>query len=473
MSSDLVSKALPASLAILGTALLGIWLAASPQYPDIAQRLPGQDNKGVDPNANVIVDIKGTFTPGDGKPPLFPTPIGNWPRFRGAAFDNISTEEVPLARSFKTSGPPKLWAMDLGEGYAGPAIVNGRVYLLDYDEKVPGDVLRCLSLADGKEIWKRSYTIEIGRFHGISRTVPAATDRHVVTLGPKCHVLCVDAVSGDFKWGIDLVNEHKSKVPQWYAGQCPLIDGDRVILAPAGESLLIAVDIETGKVLWKTPNPRKWQMTHSSVVPMSFKGRKMYVYCGSGGVVGVSADDGQILWDTTEWKVNMATVPSPVPIGEDRLFLSGGYGAGALMLALSEQDGKIVPSTVFRLPPEVFGAEQHTPIYYKGFLYGLVPTKGQLVCLDLQGKQVWNSGGKYQFGLGPFMIADGMLIVLSEKGQLMLVEATEKGFNPIAQAKVIADAHEAWAPLALAGGRLIVRDIVHMVCLDLRKASNE
>jgi outer membrane protein assembly factor BamB len=473
MSVNVASRAIPVSLAVVGAAVLVLWLAVEPHYGDITQRVPGQDNKNLDATALVPIDLKGAFTLGDGKSPVFPTSPGAWPRFRGAAFDAISTEEIPLARKWPTPGPPKLWEMDLGEGFAGAAILNGRVYLLDYDEKLLADVLRCLSILDGKEIWKRSYSIEIGRFHGISRTVPAVTDRYVVTLGPKCHVLCVDAQSGDYKWGIDLVAEHKTKVPQWYAGQCPLIDGGRVILAPAGESLLIAVEGETGKIVWKTPNPRKWQMTHSSVIPMSFKGRRMYVYCGSGGVVGVSADDGKVLWETTEWRVNMATVPSPLPIGEDRIFLSGGYGAGSMMLALTEQDGKIIPSTVFRLGPEVFGAEQHTPIYYKNHIYGLVPTKGQLVCLDLQGKPVWNSGPKYQFGLGPFMIADGMLIVLSEKGQLMLVEATEKGFNPIAQAKVIENAHEAWAPLALAGGRLIARDIVHMVCLDLRKASNE
>ncbi|MGE5609925.1 MAG: polyvinylalcohol dehydrogenase, partial [Bacillota bacterium] len=161
------------------------------------------------------------------------------------------------------------------------------------------------------------------------------------------------------------------------------------------------------------------------------------------------------------------------PIEQDRIFLSGGYGAGSMMLKLTENAGKIEPTILYRLPPSVFGAEQHTPIYYKGHLYGLIPPTGQLACLSLEGKQLWTSGGKNRFGLGPFMIADGMIIVLHENGTLMLVEATETGFKPIAQAKVIDDANEAWGPLALAGGRLIARDMTRMVCLDLRKLANE
>ena len=104
----------------------------------------------------------------------------------------------------------------------------------------------------------------------------------------------------------------------------------------------MALDCQTGQVVWKSPNPRGWTMTHSSIMPMEFAGRRMYVYCGKGGVAGVSADDGSILWDTTDWKISIATVPSPVILPEGRIFLSGGYNSGAMMLQLEEQGGKIV-----------------------------------------------------------------------------------------------------------------------------------
>ena len=75
---------------------------------------------------------------------------------------------------------------------------------------------------------------------------------------------------------------------------------------------IVAVDPETGEVLWQTPNPKGWKMTHSSIMPMEFGGERMYVYCASGGVVGVSAKDGRLLWESTDWKISIATVPSPV-----------------------------------------------------------------------------------------------------------------------------------------------------------------
>src|SRR5207302_3975742 len=138
------------------------------------------------------------------------------------------------------------------------------------------------------------------------------------------------------------VREHGATVPQWYAGQCPLIDGDRVTLAPGGaDALLIAVDLASGKIIWKTPNPHRWEMTHSSVVPITVAGRRAYAYCASGGAVGVSADDGAILWEAPQWKVSMANVPSPLPLDAGRLLLTGGYGAGAMLLEMSDEGGRI------------------------------------------------------------------------------------------------------------------------------------
>ena len=95
-------------------------------------------------------------------------------------------------------------------------------------------LLRCLSLADGREIWRRWYRTGAKRNHGVSRTVPAVTDRWVVTIGPRCHVLCVDAERGEFLWGIDLAREYGAAEPLWYAAQNPLIDGGTVVIAPGG-----------------------------------------------------------------------------------------------------------------------------------------------------------------------------------------------------------------------------------------------
>jgi outer membrane protein assembly factor BamB len=300
----------------------------------------------------------------------------------------------------------------------------------------------------------------------MSRTAPAVTDKVVVAMGPKCNVVCLDSATGELRWGLDLVRQFGTTVPPWYAGQCPLIDKGAAILAPGGkDALLLALDSQTGKVLWQTPNPHGWKMTHSSVMPMEFGGERMYVYCANKGVVGVSAKDGAILWETTDWKISIATVPSPLILDGGRIFLSGGYDAGSLMLQLSRVGERFVPQTVFRLVPGVFGATQHTPVLLDNHLYG-VRADGKFVCLTLEGKPVWASGSGQQFGLGSFILADGLIYAMNDAGLLRLIEATPQKYVLLAQAQVLTG-RESWGPLALAGGRLIARDLTRMVCLDV------
>jgi outer membrane protein assembly factor BamB len=455
-------RIVPLLVMILGLATLFLWMISRSKQ-DLTERVPGLDRVTVDGSPQTVSAVlRGKLTKFSGIPIDMP---GYWSWFRGVDFDNISKENVPLARKWGVGQPKAFWGIDVGEGYSSPAVLNGRVYLLDYDAKQQADVLRCLALSDGKDIWQYSYPIKVKRNHGMSRTVPAVNDKFVVSIGPKCHVLCLDSTTGEFKWGIDLVRDYNTVVPEWYAGQCPFIDGERVILAPGGESLMIAVDITTGKVIWKTPNPNNWNMTHSSIVPMEFKGKRIYVYCASGGVVGVSALDGSILWETNEWKIGIATVPTPVIIGDGRIFLTGGYDTGSMMIKLTDNAGKIAVKTLYRLKPEVFASDQQTPILYEGYIYGVKPG-GQLACINLDGKLLWTSGSASRFGLGPYLIASGLIYVMDDNGLLMLAEATPEGYKQLAQAQIL-KGHDAWGPMVLVGGRLIARDLTRMVCLDV------
>lgn len=461
----------PMALAVAGVVgLIYLWLSADAAV-SLQERLPGADNKpaGILDGGDAV-KVTGALTKSDGVAADLP---GSWPRLRGPNGDGISPEKVPLSRQWPEGGPRVLWSVDVGEGYAGPAVLGGRVYLLDYDQAKQADAIRCLSLADGKEIWRYSYPVKIKRFHGMSRTVPAVTDKYVVTLGPKGHVTCLDAGTGAFRWMLNLVKEFGTVIPQWYTAQCPAIDGDKAIIAPAGDALMIAVDCATGDIVWKTPNPDKWVMTHSSAVPMEFRGKRFYIYCGgstdAGGVVGVSATDGAVLWKTEDWKVR-TNVPLPVLAGEDRIFLTAGYGQydnGCMMLRLVETDGRITAQGEFRHATDVFGTMQQTPIFYNGHIYGVGMDK-QLVCLDVQGKVVWNSGSANRFGYGPYAIADGLLYVLDDSGVLTLIEPTPSGYVPLARAKVM-DGLETWGPMAIAAGRLIVRDLTRMICLDIAR----
>jgi len=462
MKWSYIIRFVPVFVAVLGAALLYEWVWSGPSMA-LELRLPKRDKQELTHQAELgPVELKGELLTFDGVVADLP---GSWSRFRGDSFDNISKEQADLSTSWSVGDPKVLWSIDVGEGYAGAVVKNGMVYILDYDRDRSRDTIRCLSLADGKDIWRYSYPVKIKRNHGMSRTVPAVTDKYVVTLGPKCHVTCLDAISGEFRWIIDLVQEYGTKVPPWYAGQCPLIEDGKAIIAPGGKALIMAVDCETDEILWESPNPKGWKMTHSSIMPMEFGENRMYVYCASGGVVGVSAEDGEILWETDEWKISIANIPSPLVIGEGRIFLSGGYNSGSMMLQLKEEGEQIVPEILFRLEPEVFGAPQHTPILYENHIYGVKPD-GQLTCLSLDGQVVWTSSSSHKFGLGPYMIANGLIYIMNDSGVLTLAKAETTEYVQLARAKVL-EGPDSWGPMAMAGGRLILRDMNRMICLDV------
>ncbi|MBN1854141.1 MAG: PQQ-binding-like beta-propeller repeat protein [Pirellulales bacterium] len=481
----------PGLLALLGIVLIMAWLETG-TLGDLEIRIPGPDY----PNDQRTLNSETTPPPvagepirGDGIPAAIP---GDWPWFRGANHDGICRDATPLLRTWPAEGPPALWTITLGEGYASAAIHDGCVFVLDYDEQSQADTMRCLSLDDGREVWRNSYPVLVTRNHGMSRTVPAVVGKSVISFGPRCHVACWDTETGTCRWLIDLVGQYGATVPRWYAGQCPLIDRDQLILAPFGDAMLIALDYETGDILWESPNPRGWKMTHASVVPMEFENYRMYVCCGTGGVAGVGAEDGSLLWDSTEWPEQFATSPSPVPLPGGRIFLSSGYAnkTGSLMLQLTKEadslstTGAPAPGTspdvsrikdpppfqaelAYRLTPKQFNSEQQTPIYYDGHLFAVRKRGGgQLVCLDLEGNERWNSAGD-RFGHGPYMIADGLIYVMDNHGKLAMVEATPSAYNRLGQCVVFEDGYDAWGPMALVAGRLIVRDMTRMTCLDV------
>jgi len=465
-----VAWILPVILVVAGAISMHLWLSGD-AAEGLEARLPGADGRAAGGAAQQEpARIEGQLVKSDGVPADLP---GAWPRFRGSNFDGISVEGVELDRSWGEGGPAVLWSVDVGEGYAAAAVLAGRVYLIDYDHENLSDSIRCLSLADGREIWRYSYPVKVKRWHGMSRGIPAVTDKYIVSMGPKCHVTCLDSQTGELRWMLDLVREFGSKVPQWYAAQCPLIEEGKAIIAPAGEILMMAVDCESGQIVWQTPNTDRWVMTHSSIVPMEFGGKRFYIYCGGdqnrGGVVGVSAEDGEVLWKYEGWKLRF-NIPSPVVVGPDRIFLSAGYSQvenGCSMLRLEQSDGKIVVEPEFVHPTDVFGSIQQTPILYEGYIYGVRPD-GQLVCLDLAGNVVWTSPSEKKFGSGPYVIANGLMYIMDDSGTLTLVRPGASGYVELARAKVM-DGHEAWGPMAVASGRLIVRDMYKMLCLDIAK----
>jgi outer membrane protein assembly factor BamB len=463
-------------------AIILFWWLLSDQPLRLGERVPGMDDR---PKAEAKSDsvIIGQFF--DTLGTMDEVIPGDWPRFRGKDLDNISKDPTLLAESWDTSGPAIIWRTTLGEGYAGPAVHNGRVYLLDYNERKKADALRCFSLSSGKELWRRWYYVDLKRNHGYSRTIPAVTDKYVVTVGPRSHVMCCDPLSGKMFWSIDMEKEfgipgtEKGRItPDFYSGQCPLIDDGVAVLAPGGKALMIGVDCATGKILWRTPNADSIRMSHSSVIPMVIYGKRMYVYNGVGGVCGVSAektDIGKLLWSTTVWSP-ATTAASPLFLGNNEIAVFGSYGAGGARIVINAT-GSGYTATVKEQhkATEGLASDQQTPVILGNYIWSVLPEnagalKKQLVCYkksDLL-TAVWSSGKENRFGrgLGPYIVSGNNLYLLDDDGNLYFYKMQDTKVTLISSHKIL-KAVEAWGPMAIAGKYLIMRDARNLLCLNI------
>jgi outer membrane protein assembly factor BamB len=392
---------------------------------------------------------------------------GDWPQFRGPLRDNIC-RETGLARKWSAGGPKVLWSAPVAQGYAGAAIVNGRVYHNDYDEAKSEWCVNCRNFSDGKLLWQFREERAIRPNHAITRTVPAVDKQFVFSLDPKAVLHCLDVKNGKQLWRKSLVTDYNAKIPPWYNGQCPLIEPDRLIIGTGGAAILVAIDKATGKDIWRTPNPDNLLMSHVSVMPATLLGEKQYLYGTLNGPLGISAADGKLLWEYPR-KFNIAVAPSPIAVNHELVFMTGSYDAGSVMVRVAKTGSAWKATPVFDMKDNEWNSEVHTPIVYKGLIFGVGKKKrGLFTCLAPDGKEVWTSEGKAEFGLGGYILADGLFFAMEgDTGILHMIEASTTGYKELGSAPVLSGS-EVWGPMALSGGRMVLRDLKKMVCIDLR-----
>ena len=467
---------LPLLTAVAGACALAWWLTDVLPPPPL--RLPeasGSLAEAAGSGSHAAQEPAGLFTAGAG---IAGETRQTWAAFRGPAQANIAHPDVPIAQSWPAAGAPIRWTVAVGDGHAGPIVQEGRVYLLDYDEKARGDTIRCLSFDDGREIWRRFYPVHTKRNHGISRTVPALAARHLVTLGPQCQVRCVDAITGDHRWAIDLVARYKTRVPLWYAGQCPLIEDGVAVIAIGGETVLMAgIDCATGETIWETPNPGGWQMSHASIAMATFQGVRQYVYAALGGIAGVAAEGatrGTLLWTVTSFAPSVVA-PTPVPLPGNRFLQTAGYGSGSALFEVGRtESGGWTAHLLEQIDRRTFACEQQTPVFRDGLLFTVLPSdaaehRQELTCMTPEGAVLWHSGPQDRFGLGPFLgVGDDLMLLMNDAGVLTLARATTTGYTRLARQAMFDEGRDAWGPMAMVDGFLLIRDSTRLMCVDLR-----
>ncbi len=425
----------------------------------------------------------------------------DWPQYLGPDRNSISSQKNIL-RTWPESGPEILWSVNVGIGYGGPVVKNGKVYLLDRDDKV-GDKLRCFDLNTGEELWKFEYSA-VGEvmFPG-SRSVPTVDDKHVYSCGPYGDLYCIDVNTHQAVWNKNIWTDFGGELPEggnpgfggpfptWAISQCPLIYGDLLILASqAPEAGVVAYNKLTGKLIWKTPSLGKTGYVSPAIVKIDGNDHLVMVTASSGGrggqelvpgnVVGIDPLKGDILWKFTEWVCGIP-VPSAVDAGDNKLLVTGGYELGALMIKVEKQaDGSYVTTELFRT--EEFGDQTKTPLLYNGYFYAEYGTNNKrdgLTCMDIDGNIMWKTKRDPDFNKGSMILADGLILATDGAKSLYLIEPDPSGFKPLASAELLSEVEKSddqmaarfgtqnWAPIALADGKLLIRDQSRMICLKV------
>ncbi len=391
----------------------------------------------------------------------------DWPWLYGPRRNNTS-EQKGLLRTWPQEGPKVLWTLPMAVGFGGPAVVGGNVYLLDRDEKV-GDTLRVLDLASGKELWTFAYEAPGGFMFAGSRTTPTVDGEYVYTVGPMGDLHAISTKTRKPVWRKNIWKDFggAAELPRWAIVQNPLIYGDLLIVAPqTAEAGVVAYDKLTGALKWKsaalsgipgyvTPSIVKVAGEDHLVMITAAVGRGRNARDGS--VNGLDPRSGKVLWTYGNWQC-IIPAPQAVDAGQDRVLITGGYGAGAAMIKVEKKgDGTFAASEVFKNPD--FGAHTQPPVMNEGHFYAHYTTNERndgLVAMSLDGQVKWKTDQQPPFVRGGSILADGLLLVTDGSTKLYLIEPSPAGFKPLASAVILA-AGDNWAPLALAEGKLLVR----------------
>jgi len=414
-----------------------------------------------------------------------PTYAQDWPQYLGPGRNSVSAEKGIL-RSWPEKGPEVLWTSSIGIGFGGPVIKDGKIYLLDRDDKV-GDKLRCFDLSNGKELWNFGYDAPGSvQFPG-SRSVPAIDGNRIYSCGPYGDLYCIDINTHKPVWNKNVWKDYGGgEIPRWAITQCPTVYGDLLIIASqAPQAGVVAYEKLTGKVKWATPSlgpvgyvsPEIVKVGKESHVVMITASAGRGANASGGKVIGIDPLTGKILWEYTNWQCGIP-VPGALDAGESRILITGGYQAGAAMLKIEKKaDGGYNAKELYKNPD--FGAHTQPPVLVNGNFYAQYTTnerKDGLVCMSMDGQIKWKTGKTPLFDKGGIILADGLLLSTDGSSKLYLIEPDPSAFKPIATSELLKGEtgdnkplNQNWAPMALSNGKLLIRDQSRLICVKVAK----
>lgn len=380
----------------------------------------------------------------------------DWPNWRGPNHNGISAETGWLTE-WPKDGPPVLWKARVGTGFSSMAVAGGRVFTLGNGNNT--DTVWCLDAVTGQVLWKHGYESDLGDkyFEGGPGSTPTVDGSRVYTLSRWGDVFAFAAATGKILWSKNVTKETGARVPGWGFTGSPLVV-EKLLILNVGDGGL-ALDKNSGEIVWKSGDNNAG---YSTPLPLR-RGDNWFALLGNeSSYYAVELRTGKPAWRVrwlTEYGVNAA---DPVVQGE-QVFISSGYGKGATVV----RPGKGDPETVWK--SKVLRTQMNPAVLLDGHLYGIdgdTTDKAVLKCVEFAtGAEKWAQKG---IGSGGATAADGKLIVLSDRGELLVAPAQPSGFTPVARAQVLGG--KCWTVPVLADGRIYCRNARgDLVCVAVRK----
>jgi outer membrane protein assembly factor BamB len=386
----------------------------------------------------------------------------DWPQFLGPD-RNGTYAGPPLSETWGATGPKVVWRKQVGAGFAGPAVVQGRVLL--FHRVGNEEVLESLDAKTGNSTWRYAYPTTYRDDFGFDegpRAVPVVADGIVYTFGAQAQLHAVDLAKGTRVWSVDAMKTFN--VPKNFFGQggSPLVEGGRVIANIGGDKAgVIAFDAKTGKVVWTATND---SASYSSGVAATIGGHRMAIFLTRDNLLGLDPATGMIQFQR-RWRArsnNSINAATPLVVG-DLIFASSEYGPGAGVMRV--EGSKLVD---LWNSDDVLSNHYATSVYKDGYLYGYHGRQEfgpSFRAVEFKtGMVKWSLD---QFRAGSVLLAGDRLLVIREAGEMVLAPASPQAFKPIARAQILNGVVRPYA--ALADGFLYVRNENTLLCLDLRK----
>ena len=385
----------------------------------------------------------------------------DWPRYRGPKLDGIS-QETNWFKPWPKEGPAILWRASVGMGFSSMSVSQGRLYTMGNTKDT--DTVFCFDAATGALVWKHDYTepLQPKYYEGGPSATPTVDGGRVFTLSKSGRVFCFDAANGKVVWDKSLTEELGLKVNEWGFGGSPLVEGDALILNVGSAGT--ALDKHTGKVLW---NNGTNTTGYATAVPFTLDGQRAAAIFAAKHLVAVDVKTGRELWRfpwETGWDNNNAD-----PIIAGRRFFISSYDRGSALLEVRAGQPALLYTN------ENLRSHMSAAVKIGDHLYGVHGREGKgrpnaFRCLDFAtGKILWETTG---LGVGSVIAsADRKLIILGETGELVIAEATPEAFRPLARAQVLGG--RCWTAPVLAHGKIYGRNAKgDLICLDGGGRSN-